>query len=289
MTPLRNIRGTSPDTTGDGSVYRPQEVKPFLEHLEDLRWTILKVLAFTAVGMIVCFPFAPTMLKLTMRPVARAAAAGIIASPNQFLKSHEVVGAFTVAMRLALGGGVVLSLPFSLAAIARFVAPGLTVRERRYLGRGLAVGAVLFLVGVLFCYLVVLPQALLLLLRLHRWMGIEEWWFVGYYVTFVTRLLVAMGLAFELPVILLVLVQIGLLSRAQMVSKRRHAIVAIFVLAMLLTPPDPWSQIMMAIPMMALYEACVFLAGIVERRRSAREKESDDPPRAKPAVEQDSG
>lgn len=284
-------RRTAPDATAetgtDPSVYRPQEIKPFLEHLEDLRRAILQVLAFTAVGMVACFPLAPRMLALAMRPLSGAAAAGIIASPDAFLKSPEVVGAFTVAMRLALGGGLILSLPFSLAAVARFVAPGLTLRERRCLGRGMLIGAGLFLAGVVFCYLAVLPRALVLLLRIHRWIGVEPWWFVTSYVTFVMRLLVAMGLAFELPVILLVLVQIGLLSREQMAAKRRHAVVAIFVIAMMLTPPDPWSQIMMAIPMIVLYEICIVLAGVVERRRSVREAGPARPPGGPPAARTD--
>ncbi len=256
------LRKAAPPEESDA--YEPQEVKPFLEHLEDFRRTILQVLAVTGAGMVLTFPVAPWIMRLAMEPLAR-----VVPDPTQFLRIRDPTGAIVMAMKLSLWGGLVLTLPISLAIIARFVVPGLTRRERLIFRRGLVLGTGSFLAGVIFCQFVVMPKALLVLIKAHEWMGVQPDWFANFYITFVLRLNVGFGLAFELPLILLLLVRLGVVTRAQLIAKRRHAIVVIFILAMLLTPPDPGSQIMMAVPLILLYEGCIFFARIVERRREA--------------------
>jgi sec-independent protein translocase protein TatC len=121
-------------------------------------------------------------------------------------------------------------------------------------------------------YFVTLPVALELMLRINRWLGVRcEFVELGDYVSFVLKLLICFGLAFELPVIVLALGTVGVVNSGQLRRYRRHVIVGLLVAAMLLTPPDPVTQLLMAAPMALLYEACIWLVRLIERRRGEQE------------------
>lgn len=238
--------------------------KPFVDHLDDLRRTILWSLASLVAGMAVVFPLAPYVLAWLKGPVARA---GL--DPDTFLRVLRVAGGLSITLRIGLWGGVLLALPFILIAVGWFVFPGLTRRERQTVRRALWMAVLLFATGVAFGYVIVLPAVVQLMIRINTWLGLmTEFVELGDYVSFVLRLLIAFGLAYELPVVVVALGHLGILTSRSLRNYRRHVAVGLLVTAMLLTPPDPLSQIMMALPLVALYEVCIWI--VWARERSAR-------------------
>lgn len=239
--------------------------KPFLEHLEELRWTILGGFIALALGMAIAAPLAPRMLKLLRAPLT-----AVTDNPDQFLQSLEITGGFSIALQIVFWCGLLLSAPFILIVIGRFVFPGLKWRERKAISIALIFAMILFVLGVALGYLIVLPVALRVMLGLHQWMGIQAWWTVTSYVAFAVQLLIAFGLAFELPMVLMVLGYLGIVSSTMLRKKRPYAIVVLLILAMVLTPgPDIFSQIILAVPLMLLYELCILAIRLFERKRLA--------------------
>jgi sec-independent protein translocase protein TatC len=241
------------------------EPKPFLEHLEELRWTILGCFMSLAVGMAIAAPLSPMILRLLREPLA-----GITDQPGRFLQSLEITGGFSIALQIAFWGGLLLSSPVILLLLGRFIFPGLKRRERKALATALSCALILFAFGVWLGYRIILPVALRVMLGLHEWMGIQAWWTVTSYVAFSIQLMIAFGLAFELPIALMVLGYMGIVSSAMLRSKRRYAIVILFIVAMVLTPgPDIFSQVIMAGPLILLYEICIWSIRLFERKRKA--------------------
>lgn len=260
----------APGQSGNRSIW-PDIPKPFLEHLEDLRRTILAAAALLALGMAAALPLAPLLLKILRAPLS-----GITDRPEEFLRSLEIAGGFSIALRLTFWAGLLLAAPFIILVLARFIFPALRAVERKAAAGALALTVILFIGGAAMGYLLVLPTALRLMLGLHTWLGIRAEWTITSYVAFTVQLLLGFGLAFELPVLLLALGWLGVVSSAMLVKYRRHAIVAIFILAMVLTPPDVFSQVLMAIPMMLLYELCVWIIRAWENKRVQRSQCSGD-------------
>ena len=192
---------------------------------------------------------------------------GVTDNPDQFLRSLEVSGAFSVSMTMALWTGLLFSSPFLLLFIGAFIFPGLTRREKKAVINAGGFAVALFAFGVLFGYQFTLPAALKILFGMHAWLGIRAEWTVTSYVTFVLQLLIGFGLVFELPTILLALGKLGIVSSLQLRSMRRHAIVMILIVAAALTPPDVFSQLLMALPLVGLYEMCIWLVWMDERRK----------------------
>jgi sec-independent protein translocase protein TatC len=244
--------------------------KPFVEHLDDLRRTILWSLVSLGVGMAFAFPLAPYVLALLKVPVARAGM-----DPETFLRVLRVAGGLSITLRIGFWGGLLLALPFILLAVAWFVFPGLTLRERKAVRTALGVAVLLFAVGVAFGYFMVLPAVVQLMLRINEWLGLtSEFVELGDYVSFVLRLLIAFGLAYELPVVVVALGHLGIVTSQSLRAYRRHVAVGLLVAAMLLTPPDPLSQIMMALPLVLLYEICIWI--VWARQRPAKKNEAGD-------------
>ncbi|MBL7076507.1 MAG: twin-arginine translocase subunit TatC [Kiritimatiellae bacterium] len=243
--------------------------KPFVEHLDDLRRTILWSLVSLGVGMGIAFPLAPYVLAFLKVPVARAGK-----DPETFLRVLRVAGGLSITLRIGFWGGLLLALPFIIVAIGWFVFPGLTARERRAVRTALWVAVLLFATGVAFGYFLVLPAVVQLMLRINEWLGLtSEFVELGDYVSFVLRLLIAFGLAYEMPVVVVALGHLGIVTSRSLRSYRRHVIVGLLVAAMLLTPPDPLSQLMMALPLVVLYEICIWI--VWARQRSADKREAD--------------
>ncbi len=242
------------------------EPKPFLDHLEELRGVLLRSIVVLALGTVVAFPLAPRIFRLLRAPLS-----SVTDNPDQFLRSIEITGGFSILVQLVLWTGLIFGAPLILFFIGRFVFPGLTEKERRGLTGGMALAAGLFLLGVALGYFMALPVALRVMFRLHAWLSIQPEWTINSYVAFSMRLLLAFGLAFELPVVILVLGWLGLVSSAFLRSKRRHAIVIIFILAAIMTPPDVFSQVVMGLPMILLYELCIWTIRIMEGRENRGE------------------
>jgi sec-independent protein translocase protein TatC len=181
-------------------------------------------------------------------------------------------GSFIVATKVAFYGGLVLASPFIFYFVAHFVFPALKMREKKYVYRGLVFGVGLFTLGVCFCYFILMPVALAASVQYAEWLGFTaNQWRAEDYVGFVCKFMLGMGIGFELPVVVLTLVKIGVLTHRMLASGRRYVIVISAVLGAVLTTPEVITQILMAVPLYGLYEICVWIAWYWERQEKKRE------------------
>lgn len=179
---------------------------------------------------------------------------------------------FMLSMKLAFFAGIVLAFPLLLLFVLQFVLPGMHANEKRMLWPAMTIGFGLFVGGVCFAYFLVLPEALLFFYEWSAQLGVSNDWRIGEYITFATRFTLLFGLSFELPVIVMVLVKLGILTYESMTRTRTYAVVAIYVAAAIITPtPDMMTLNLMAVPMLVLYEICIWLAWF--DRKKNREKE----------------
>ena len=235
--------------------------KPFLEHLEDLRWTIVKMAITLVVAMVVCFTFRSTLVRILQAPLRD------VGSQIGTLKALGITDSIVVSFHLAFYAGMVLSFPLLLYFIAEFILPALTAVERRFLFPAIGVSFALFLLGVVLCYYWLLPKTILFFFRDTESLGWAPTWTVQQYYSFVTRFTIGFGLAFELPVVVLALVRFGLITHRFMARTRPYAVVLIFILATIITPtPDILTLVALALPMCLLYESCIWIAWLMERR-----------------------
>ena len=198
------------------------------------------------------------------------------AQPMQIeLVNLSPAGGFFVAVQVAFYGGLVLSAPFIFYFIIAFVFPALKFREQKYVFRALFIGGGLFLTGVSFCYFALMPVALAASQKYSNWLGLgASQWRAEDYISFVCRFMLGMGLGFEMPVVILTLVKLGILSYATLSKARRYMIVINLILGAVLTTPEVVTQVLMFIPLQLLYEATVWIAWYWDRqdkKRAARE------------------
>ncbi len=200
-------------------------------------------------------------------PAAIAAAHGM----NIELVNLSPAGGFVVAFQVALYGGMVLASPFIFYFIASFVFPALKLREQQHVYRGLFFGVGLFLFGVAFCYFILMPVALAAAQGYSNWLGIGAMqWRAEDYISFVCKFMIGMGLGFELPVVLLTLVKIGVLDYSMLSKARRYMIVINLILGGVLTTPEPITQLVMFVPLQLLYEITVWIAWYWDRQEKKR-------------------
>jgi sec-independent protein translocase protein TatC len=243
----------------------PSASKPFLEHLEDLRWMFIKMLTALGIAMAGAFAFRAQIARIIQNPLA-------LVEPKlvEQLQSLHVADSFTISMKLAFYAGLVISFPLLLYFLLEFILPGLTKTERKYLFPSIGVGAGLFLAGALFCYFIVLPSALRFFYADALSLGWRPQWTVTAYFSFVTQLVISFGLCFEVPVVVIFLVKIGLLNHELLRRTRSYAVVIILTLAALITPTqDIFTLLCMGGPMLILYEACIWIAKWMEARDAA--------------------
>ena len=243
-----------------------ETAKPFLDHLEDLRWTVAKMAITLFAAMIICFGFRSSLTAIMQRPLSQ------LDEKIGTLQALGITDSFTISFNLAFYAGIVLSFPLLLYFLAEFVLPALTAVEKRLLLPSIAVSFALFLVGVLACYYWLLPKTVLFFFNDAQSLGWNPAWTVREYYSFVTRFTIGFGLAFELPIVVLALVRFGLITFEFMRRTRPYAVVLIFLLAALITPtPDILTLMAMGLPMYLLYESCIWIAWLMERRaRRAR-------------------
>src|SRR5436305_4823555 len=237
--------------------------KPFLEHLEDLRWMIVKMSITLVSAMIVCFAFRSTLVRVLQAPLHD------VGSQIGTLKALGITDSIVISFHLAFYAGIVLSFPLLLYFLAEFVLPALTAVEKRFLFPAIGVSFSLFLLGVLLSYFWLLPKMILFFFRGTENLRWAPSWTVQQYYSFVTRFTIGFGLAFELPVVVLALVRFGLITYKSMARTRPYAVVLIFIMATIITPtPDILTLVALALPMCLLYESCIWIAWLMERRRS---------------------
>jgi sec-independent protein translocase protein TatC len=193
------------------------------------------------------------------------------------LQFSEPAAALKMWLMVAFVGGLLLSLPALVFIIGSFVMPGVRDVERKLLGRISIFSGGLFLTGIAMGYKITLPLALGLMLRIGGRLGGESIWFYNKYIAFALQLLLGFGIAFQLPVVILIMGKMGLINSTQLREKRRHMIVALLILAMLLTPPDVMTQLLMALPLILLYEFCIWFLHFSGKRAEVP-AETKEPP-----------
>ncbi len=239
-------------------------VKPFVEHLEDLRRMLMGAGLFLALALLAAVPLAPYTVALLKIPYRRS---GL----DTALQISQVGGGLSILMNTVLWSGLLISVPFLLASVGGFVFPGLSVREKRIAVRGGAVSLCLFALGAAMAWQWTVPVALRLMAGIEAWMGTPAaFWDTAGYVAFVLKLLLAFGVAFQLPLLVLILGGMGIVTSRQLREKRRHVAVGLLAIAMIMTPPDPFTMVLMAAPLIVLYEICIWLVRARERRRPVR-------------------
>jgi sec-independent protein translocase protein TatC len=311
-------------------------VKSFLEHLEDLRWVLIKSIAAAGVAAVVCFFAGNHIFRILRWPLDRAPISksnkeqilrfmvgtnelkvfhvvandvwSSLVGTNRYIRlnltpvtigTNQILGftveteakppasessidivslgpvsAFIVATKIAVYGGLAVASPFIFYFVSAFVFPALRMREKKYVYQGLGFGFGLFVVGVAFCYFVLMPVALAVSAQYAEWFGFKaNQWRAEEYIGFVCKFMLGMGLGFEMPVVLLTLVKLGILSYSILKAARRYVIVIAFVLGAILTTPEVITQVLMAIPLLFLYEVSVWVAWYWERQDKKREAE----------------
>ncbi len=250
--------------------FQDQE-KPFLDHLEDLRGTMIKVFGTLIVSTIIAFIFYKDLIEVIKYPIIQANEAGANLATD--LKVFSPVEGFMSVIKICLYAALVVSFPILLYFIGEFIIPGLNKKEKKLILPVVAASFILFTIGVLFAYFVVIPRALEFFDSFNAGVDISTDLRFKYTVSFITMLCLVFGLCFELPVVVLTLVKLDLLDSKMMRATRSYAIVAMFILAALITPtPDIFTMSLLAGPMVLLYEFCIWMAWYMEWKEAKKEK-----------------
>ncbi len=242
----------------------------FLDHLEELRWRLIKAIIGIVLGMIICWVFIDWIMDTVMlRPIVEVNEKLLPGQPPIRLQNLKPFGQLFLYMQVAIIGGAILSLPNILYQIWAFISPGLLAKERNHIRAIVAFSSVCFLGGVAFAYFVMLPASLGFFSTFGS-STIENNIAITEYMSFIISVMLAAGVVFELPMVSWFLSKLGILTPRFMRKYRRHAIVAIFILAAFLTPgTDPVSQILLAVPLLVLYEVSIFISAWATRKRDA--------------------
>lgn len=241
-------------------------VKTFLEHLEDLRWVIIKCLSAVLLAMVTCLVATPQIIEVLNYPLLNS---GIATKPIPL----SPIGGFVIAMKIALYGGFSIALPFVLFFIGQFVIPALKKHEKKYFLRAFIIGAGLFFLGVLICYFFLLPISLRGLVAFNNWIKMPtDVWRAEDYFQFLILFMVGMGVSFEIPVLLLSLVKMGIISHDTLVKGRLYFFVGNMVFCAFITP-DAFSTIFMVIPVQILMEICILISKSWERKKRLTQPE----------------
>lgn len=245
----------------------PPAKKPmgFFDHLEELRWTLIKCAAVFVVFVALIAYQLDTASDLLVRPLEQVQAEYPALKTD--LITNSPMGVFTVIIDICLMGGFVLSLPFILFFVGQFIAPALTKRELKVLLPTAASAFGLFLAGAAFGYFLLVPSTLRVSFELNQLLHYTVMWTADKYYSLLMWIVLGMGTAFEFPLLVVLAVYMGLVQVATLRQYRRHAIVVIFILAAFITPtPDPINQCLFALPLIVLYEVAIFVAAQITRR-----------------------
>ena len=268
----------------------------FLEHLVELRERLIKILVGVAVAVVICFSFSDQLIYFLLNPIPRevleekvalqlektktvpADATGTVTPAPADLKTAPLpdmvkiitttpVQGIIVLMKASVVAGIFLSFPWIFYQIWMFVSPGLYHREKRVIFPVIFASWGCFILGGAFCYFVVFRYALLFLIRITPGI-LEQYWIISDYMDFMLRVLLAFGIIFEEPVVIYILGQFGIVDSKMLSKFRPYAIVTMFVIAAIITPPDVITQVSCAVPLVILYEVSLLLVKNIERRRA---------------------
>ena len=230
------------------------------EHLEELRWCILKSILAVVLASGVSYIYADAIFDFVVAPLRQNL------QPGQNLIGTSVTEAFFVEIKVALAAGVLFSSPVLFYQIWRFIAPGLSGREKKWVLPFVFCATFFFVSGAFFCYRIVLPVAFKYFIEQYESMGVSPAIRIGEYFSFFFRMVLAFSATFELPVFTFFLVRVGIWDYRFMLRSFRYALVIIFVMAAMLTPtPDVINQSLLAVPMLILYLLSIGIAYIWRR------------------------
>ncbi len=243
------------------------EKQPFMSHLEELRKRLINCAISVGLGFIICYLFKEELFKILMLPLK-----------NQMPEGDRVIFTnlpemFFTYIKTAFVGGIVISSPFIFHQLWLFIAPGLYQHEKRYLIPFVLSSSLLFVSGTLFAYFVVFPFGFKFFLGFAN-DYIQALPSVKQYFSFSIKLLLAFGLIFQLPVVVFFISKMGLLGPDTLKRNRKYALLLIFVIAAILTPPDVITQFMMAGPLLILYEISIWVSAIASKGK-AKDKEDE--------------
>lgn len=240
-------------------------VKPFLDHMEDLRWTIIQMAVVQIITTGLALWFRADLMRILKAPLLRL-------DPVPLLVSPGIADALIISLELAFFAGLALAFPFHVYAVARFVLPALTRKERRFLLPGIAGGFLFFLGGVYVAYQYVLPSTLEFFWNDARAVDLTPLWTWKAYFSFAVWLCFGFGALCEVPVIVVVLAKLGLVNYQLLRRTRPYACTLILVVAAIVVPtPDPMTFITMALPILLMYGACIWVFGCWSGGRANRQ------------------
>jgi sec-independent protein translocase protein TatC len=245
---------------------------PLMEHLVELRARLLRSIAALAVAFGVCLYFVNPIMGFLVQPLRDASGAG------GKLIYTQLYEAFFVDLKVALFAAFMLSFPVIANQLWAFIAPGLYAKEKKAFLPFLLATPVLFLSGAALAYYVVMPTAFRWMLGFQGNRGgiqMEALPSVGDYLGLVMQFILAFGISFLLPVLLLLLNQAGIVARAQLIAARRYVIVGITIIAAVMTPPDVGSQLMLAVPLLILFEGSLIIMWFSEKKAAKEALESE--------------
>jgi len=243
--------------------------QPLISHLEELKTRLLRSLIALGAGFFVSYLFKEHLFQIITRPLVKVLPPGthmIFISPPE---------AFITYIKIAFYFGLFISSPYIILQVWKFVSPGLYDNEKKYIVPFFIFSSLLFLMGACFCYFFVLPLAFEFFLTFTSEF-LKPMFAVKDYLSLSLKLIFLFGLSFELPVFIFFLAKVGIVDAAFLSRNRRYAILIIFIVAAILTPPDVVSQLMMAFPLMGLYEISIYLAKYAKREKSLTAAESTD-------------
>jgi sec-independent protein translocase protein TatC len=243
---------------------------PLTGHLDELRKRLIRIVIALCVGFAICYPNSGTLFDFLEAPLLRAAGGD---GGDVRLIGTGVAEAFFTRLKVSIFAALFLVLPVILYQLWQFIVPGLRNQEARHGRAFVVVGTLFFMAGSSFCYGVVFDFGFPFFLAEYARIGVDPTIRISEYLSFSSRLMIAFGITFELPVATFFLARIGLVTHTLLISVARYAILVVFVLAAVLTPPDVVSQVLMAGPLMLLYGLSIIVAYFFARPRTS---DSDD-------------
>jgi sec-independent protein translocase protein TatC len=237
-------------------------VKTFLEHLEDLRWVLIRSGSSLLVAMMACMGGAGYLVGFLKWPL-------LISGVKINLELMGPMSGLSITMKIALYGGICIALPFILFFIAQFIMPALKANEKKYFQMAFIIGGGLFLLGIMLCYFFILPMVLSGTVQLNKWLGIDSnLWRAEDYFGFVITFMIGVGLSFEVPVVILSLVKLGIIPHEWLTKGRKYFFVINLVLVAVITP-DFLSTFFIVFFVQVLMEICIWISAYWERQKRA--------------------
>jgi len=240
---------------------------PLTAHLEELRSRIVRSLIAVGVGFALTYGFADSLFEILTRPLLEA-------GESVQLIGTGVAEAFFTKLKVSMIAALFIASPVIFYQVWQFVAPGLYEKEKRYARPFVLFATLFFILGAVFCYFVVFPLGYAFFLEQYKTIGVEPAIRISEYLSFTARMLLAFGVTFEMPVVTFFLARLGMVTHRTLLAFGRYAVLVIFIVAALLTPPDAASQVLMAAPLLVLYGISIGVAyAFGQEREQPREPE----------------